>query len=508
MTNHAQTRRQIGRLLLSEESRSEGRLIFLRFAVVLAYAGALAAFWNHLPEWERLGGLTGIGLLLVSTTLVGILLVWNGYRGFLKYVTTAVDVAAFSAWIIAVRPFFGGEIQILYVLWVLLAVLRFSFPLTVTAALLSTVSLGLVTFLGIPPGSPAEAVVPGSVWMGTLTRFFLILLAFTLCIFLSGLIQALITRAALVREMDAEKGKEDRLIANLEFSEKRMRMLESFSRFVPEQFLEFLGRNIVEVKLGDAVAREITLLFADIRSFAAFAEKMSAEDTFKFLNAYLRRMGPVIHKSGGFIDKFIGDEIMALFTEEPDAAVTAAANMIEQLKIYNRHRDSFGYEPIKIGIGLHRGPVMLGTVGSDFRLDTTVIGDTVNLAARLQNLTKIFHVPIIVSDSVFRKLSDPSKFHFREIDSVRVRGKENPVVLYELYDADEPEVIQMKDASLGQLGMAMYQYKAGNFEDAKIQLEECLKICPDDPIPKIYIRRCDYLLTHPPRNWSGVSRMR
>ncbi len=508
MANPSQTRQQIERLLLAEEARSESRLVFLRFAVVLGYAASLAAFWALIPDGERQSALFGTGLLLVSTTVIGIVLVWNGYRPFLKYVSTAVDVAAFSVWVIACRPFFGGEIQILYLGWVVLAVLRFSLPLTITAVFLSTVSLALLTFLVLPEGNPIDAAAPGSSWMSTFTRIFLLLTLFGLCIFLSALVQNLITRAALVREMDAERGKEDRITANLEFSEKRMRMLESFSRFVPEQFLEFLGRNIVEVKLGDAVAREITLVFADIRNFAAFAEKMSAEDTFKFLNAYLRRMGPVIHKSGGFIDKFIGDEIMALFTEEPDAAVTAAASMIEQLKTYNRHRDSFGYEPIRIGIGIHMGPVMLGTVGSDFRLDTTVIGDTVNLAASLQNLTKIFHVPIIVSDAVFRRLSDPSKFHFREIDSVRVRGKENPIVLYELYDADEPEMIQMKDASLGQLGMAMYQYKAGNFEDAKIQLEECLKICPEDPIPKIYIRRCDYLLTHPPRNWSGVSRMR
>ncbi|HRP70895.1 MAG TPA: adenylate/guanylate cyclase domain-containing protein, partial [Turneriella sp.] len=224
--------------------------------------------------------------------------------------------------------------------------------------------------------------------------------------------------------------------------ESRLEMMESVSRFVPERFLDFLGKkDISDISIGEATQRDMTLMFVDIRKFTTLSEHMTVEENFHFLNAYLQRMGPSIHRHRGIIDKFIGDAIMALFPDDPEDALKAAIGMMQELKIYNDHRAQSHYDALQIGIGLHYGSLMLGTVGSSDRMDTTVIGDTVNLAARIESVTKIFKAPIILSDFVYKKLADPSKYHLREIDSVRVRGKEHPVVLYEAMDYIHPEIL-------------------------------------------------------------------
>ncbi|MBV6493909.1 MAG: hypothetical protein LDLANPLL_01933 [Turneriella sp.] len=290
--------------------------------------------------------------------------------------------------------------------------------------------------------------------------------------------------------------------------ESRLQMMESVSRFVPERFLEFLGKkDISDISIGEATQRDMTLMFVDIRKFTTLSENMTVEENFHFLNAYLQRMGPSIHSYRGIIDKFIGDAIMALFPDDPEDALKAAISMMQELKTYNEHRGKSNYTPLQIGIGLHFGPLMLGTVGSSDRMDTTVIGDTVNLASRIESVTKIFRTPIVLSDFVYKKLANPSLYHLREIDSVRVRGKEHPVVLYEAMDYLPPQVLSKRIEAFPSLQMGMFYYKAGSFNEAKVEFEECVKIEPNDPIPLMYIRRCDKLIRNPPSDkWSGVSR--
>ena len=199
--------------------------------------------------------------------------------------------------------------------------------------------------------------------------------------------------------------------AQLELLQSRKIMLDSVSRFVPTQFLNFLGReSIIDIGLGDAVQKDFSVLFTDIRSFTTLSEKMSALENFKFLNSYLQKMGPLIHANNGFIDKFIGDAIMALFPKSPDEALTAAIAMRQDLSKYNVTRRERNYEVIEMGIGIHSGSLMLGTVGSKSRLDTTVIGDTVNLASRLESMTKTFKIPIMISDAVYNQMDSRENF--------------------------------------------------------------------------------------------------
>ena len=159
-------------------------------------------------------------------------------------------------------------------------------------------------------------------------------------------------------------------------------------------------QNILDVKLGDHALKEMTILFSDIRSFTSLSEKMTPQENFNFLNSYLKRMNPFIWNNKGFIDKYIGDCIMALFPDGEESALSAAIEMIKYLPIYNTHRCNYGYTPIKIGIGIHTGTVMLGTIGHEIFMQGTVISDDVNLASRLESLTKLFGISLIVSKEI------------------------------------------------------------------------------------------------------------
>jgi class 3 adenylate cyclase len=201
---------------------------------------------------------------------------------------------------------------------------------------------------------------------------------------------------------------------------------KSMQRFVPEQFLKNLNKeNILQVKKGDAKSLDMAVLFTDIRGFTSLSETVGTSETFAFLNRYLEIMEPIIESNGGFIDKFIGDAIMALFIE-PEKAVEAAIAMMEATKEQILPDGT----RLKTGIGIHFGELILGTVGSENRLETTVIGDTVNLASRIESLTKQYSAEILVSADVMKHLPN-AKYKWKELDSVTVRGKSKPVSLFQ-----------------------------------------------------------------------------
>ncbi|TGM12867.1 adenylate/guanylate cyclase domain-containing protein [Leptospira selangorensis] len=216
-------------------------------------------------------------------------------------------------------------------------------------------------------------------------------------------------------------------------SDNLLEVNKAYSRFVPLAFLKFLNKNdITEIGLGDQVQREMTILFSDIRSFTQLSEKMTPKDNFDFLNSYMRKMGPIIRKHGGFIDKYLGDGIMALFPSLPDQALDAAMEMLRELESLNQSRADRHYEPIQIGIGLHTGTLMLGTIGEEERMDGTVISDAVNLASRIEGLTKEFHANLLLSESTYRKLKNRRKYSFKKLGKVKVKGKSKSSEVYEV----------------------------------------------------------------------------
>jgi class 3 adenylate cyclase len=206
----------------------------------------------------------------------------------------------------------------------------------------------------------------------------------------------------------------------------------SIERFVPLAFLDRIGKpSIVHVELGDNTRKEMTILFSDIRNFTTLSEAMTPDENFDFINHYLENMGPVIRAHNGFIDKYIGDAIMALF-DDPDDAVRASLTMIETLERYNEGRRLQGSDPVGIGIGLNTGSLMLGTIGEQHRMDGTVISDAVNLASRIESLTKTYKVGILISQFTRERLADPEAYDIRLVDTVTVKGKTHPVSLYEV----------------------------------------------------------------------------
>jgi len=204
----------------------------------------------------------------------------------------------------------------------------------------------------------------------------------------------------------------------------------SIRRFLPESFLKLLGKvDINDIALGDQTEKEMTIVFTDIRNFTALSERLTPKENFDFLNSYLKRMGPIIRAHNGFIDKYIGDGIMALFPESPTDAVRACIEMLKELEFYNQHREKQNYSKIAIGMGIHFGYLMLGLVGEEERLDGTVVSDSVNIASRLESLTKTYHCSIIASDDVRTRVADDS-IRFTELGSVEVKGKGKPVSIY------------------------------------------------------------------------------
>ncbi len=266
----------------------------------------------------------------------------------------------------------------------------------------------------------------------------------------------------------------------------------AYSRFVPREFLQMLNKeSIIDVKLSDSVNRSMSILFSDIRDFTAASERMSPEDTFQFINAYLSRMEPAIAANHGFIDKYIGDAIMALFNGEADDAVQAGIAMLRSLGEYNYDRLGQGELPIKIGIGINTGDLMLGTVGGKTRMDGTAIGDAVNLASRIEGLTKKYGVSLLISDRTFSRLKNPERYGIRQIDTVQVKGKSELVTVYEVFDADPPELQAGKLETKQDFETALFYYNQNSPEEAQELFERCLCKNPQDRVAQIYRDRTE-----------------
>jgi hemerythrin-like metal-binding protein len=264
----------------------------------------------------------------------------------------------------------------------------------------------------------------------------------------------------------------------------------AYDRFVPRQFLELLGRpSIVDVKLGDNVEKEMTLLFSDIRDFTLLSESILPAENFRFINSYLSTMEPVVGRHRGIVDKFIGDGIMAMFPACADDGVRAGIDMLRQLVIYNRGRNQAGYVPIRIGIGIHSGLVMMGTIGGHGRMDSTVIGDAVNLASRLEEATKVYGAPLIISEQTLQALEDPAAYCYRFLDRVQVKGRYQSQAIYEVYDADPEPLWAAKQQTQEVYDEALAYFHMGRPDRARPLLEECLRKAPDDKVVRSYLAR-------------------
>lgn len=284
------------------------------------------------------------------------------------------------------------------------------------------------------------------------------------------------------------------------------KLLQAYGRFVPDEYLQFLGKqSIVDFQLGDHVSKEMAIMFSDIRSFTTMAEQMTPQENFDFINTYLQQISPEIRKHNGFIVKYMGDGVMAVFPEGVDDAIQAAIVKFEQLHKYNQSRIINGEIPVNIGIGIHVGDTMVGIIGDANRMQADAISDHVNLTARLESLTKYYGVSLLISGDVVQRLSQPEKYHIRFLDRAIVKGRQEAITVCEVLDVEVEPVRSLKIQTLPIFEEGLEQYCQGNFANAQVCFEQIVALNPDDKPSQLYLERIQSLLENSiPANWKGV----
>ncbi|MFY9328440.1 MAG: adenylate/guanylate cyclase domain-containing protein [Georgfuchsia sp.] len=262
-------------------------------------------------------------------------------------------------------------------------------------------------------------------------------------------------------------------------------------RFIPRQMLQLLGiANIDDVQLGENIEKDVTLFFTDIRDFTALSSTMMSSDVFRFINSYLNTMEPVIERNNGVTDKYIGDAIMGIFPRSADDAIRAGIEILRRLVVYNEGRVRAGFVPIRIGIGINTGLAILGTIGGHGRMDTTVLGDAVNLASRIEGLTKRYSVQMLISEDTRSFLANPDMYRMRLVDRAFIRGQSFPQLLYEVFDADPDDIQKAKIETDDQLQEGISLYHLEEYVGALQRFMDCNNRLPSDGVSNAYIQEC------------------
>lgn len=298
----------------------------------------------------------------------------------------------------------------------------------------------------------------------------------------------------------------DELLTRIQTHIKLSKITKAYERFVPHEYVELLSKeSIINVKLGDRVSTKMAIFFSDIRSFTTISEQMTSQETFAFVNGYLKEVCPEIRDRNGLIIKFLGDGIMAVFPDGADDALEAAIAQLKRLQEYNQVLLSTGWMPIKIGIGIHWGHIMVGIVGEKGRMSGDAFSNNVNLTARLEGLTKFYGVSLLISESAFNYLKNPQKYQIRFLDRASVKGIDEPINVYEVLDGEVDEIRELKLQTQVDFALGLESYRVGELVDAKYYFEKVLAVNSSDKTAQLYLERInDLMVTGVPKNWNGV----
>jgi len=280
-------------------------------------------------------------------------------------------------------------------------------------------------------------------------------------------------------------------------------------KFVPRSFLQTLGyESILELRLGDNVEREVTVFFSDIRSYTTLAESMSPDQNFRFVNAYSSRMGPIINQHNGFVHQYLGDGIMAIFLGSGNDALEASVEMQKTLSAYNAERVKKDKIPVRVGMGLHTGKLIMGIIGDKERMEPATISDTVNTAARVEGLTKHFGVNILLSEYTREQLGDNHGHKIRFLGKVMPKGKNKAIGLFECFDGDPMDIRQKKESTQDIFEKALTAYFDKDFDTALRSFAEIIRFNPDDKPASMYLLKAtEYRGAGVPEDWTGVVMM-
>jgi len=256
-----------------------------------------------------------------------------------------------------------------------------------------------------------------------------------------------------------------------------------FERFVPPAYLRRIAtEGLGSIRLGEADQQRVTILYCDVRGFTSLSEQLNPSQLVAFLNRLLEQITRVVNGRQGVIDKFLGDGVLCIFegTDSAERAVSCGVEMLAAVKSLNAEKDRPTHQLVQIGIGLHTGPVILGTIGSLDRMDSTVLGLTVNLAKRLEEVTKPLGVEMLISEDVANRLPNGHTHRFRKLGDVSVRGSSAPVGVIEVYDQDSPEVRNLKDRIEPIMAEGIDLFKNGRMDAALSKFQEAQPIFPQD----------------------------
>jgi adenylate cyclase len=277
----------------------------------------------------------------------------------------------------------------------------------------------------------------------------------------------------------------------------------SFARFFPAEYLQFLRKdNVTDVQLGDYVSKTMAVMFSDIRSFTTLSERMTPQENFNFVNDYLKRVSPEIRNHYGIIVKFLGDGMMAVFPEGADDAVAAGVAKQKRVQEFNEERLATTDLPLQVGIGIHVGHMMLGMVGEESRIQGDAFSDNVNLTSRLEGLTKFYGVSMLISGQTLEHLSRPDRYQIRFLDRAIVKGRNEPLAVYEVLDAEPKDIRQLKLQTRTDFERGIQFYRDRAFSEARACFERVLAVHSLDKTAKLYLERITALLEQGiPENW-------
>ncbi len=295
------------------------------------------------------------------------------------------------------------------------------------------------------------------------------------------------------------------------FSEERDKKMirGAFQHYLNPAVISTLIENPSLLKLGGE-KKTLTVFFSDVRGFTTISESLSPEKLTSVLNEYFTPMTKVVLDSNGLLDKYIGDAIMAVWgapitlLDHADRALDASLEMLEILKILQAKWKADGLPHLDIGIGINTGEMVVGNMGSDQRFDYTVLGDSVNLGSRLEGITKNYGIRLICSQFTKESVLNPDKYIFRELDFIRVKGKNEPIKIYEVMEQN-PETKNLMKSVAKEFEEGLAFYKKGDWDNAFAKFQKVLELRPEDGPAKVFVSRCEYLKTaeldHP---WDGI----
>ncbi|WP_061248244.1 adenylate/guanylate cyclase domain-containing protein [Leptospira alstonii] len=292
-----------------------------------------------------------------------------------------------------------------------------------------------------------------------------------------------------------------------DMSESLKKVNSSYRLFVPKELLKILNKHdILDIKLGDIVEEEMSLLYNEIRTFSDHSEKMTGKENFEFINSFLGKVGPVIRERDGFIDKYFGEAFLALFPPQPEKALESAVEIQRILREFNRERIANGKDPVRSGSGIHTGPILLGTIGEAERMESTVISPSVNVASKIGQLSRMYDSSLLITDSTLFRLTNSSGYFYRVVDRIQIRDQRSIYTVLEVFNGLPENLINSYMNTREEFERGILLFREKHFEEACVVFNRILEKNRADQAARVYLEKsvhnCRFGV---PENWQGIT---